>query len=100
MRVDRYNSVEEYTRMASSKGAGVYSSSFGREHKWDDGVSFQQASKYAIEGNKSMASKHSEMLENLIANYQLREEPKKRYVASIVGSRVSVPDYLANAPRC
>jgi hypothetical protein len=40
------------------------------------------------------------MVDKLVDEFVIKDEIKQRYIPSMTGSRVSVPDYLAGSPRC
>jgi hypothetical protein len=102
MRLERYYGVENYASLVEDKisKSSRYDGDYGYGNAWDSGVSFSKALQLAKEGDPSLVSQTSDTVDKLVNEFQMREEPKNRYLNAVAGSRVSVPEYLGGSPLC
>lgn len=95
MRVERYNSVESYSRLVET--AKDYQD-MCPDLSWYGGISFNESLDKARVGDTSVVSDYQRKVDNLIDAMQNASEPRKIYENSVCGTRVSVPDYLGGNP--
>jgi hypothetical protein len=104
MRIDRYSTVDEYIAKAEAiKARGSkwdynpYSGT-SKGHSWDAGIGFEEACRRGREGDPSLVIQYTSEVDKLVNEFLVKDKPRRRYNPSMVGSRVSVPDYLAGSP--
>lgn len=120
MKIERFDSVESYSRLALAKSlnknnrninrANNYGYSFNSHNsnpyfcksqgkEWDNGLSFQEAVSRGEKGDPGLVSSYIKDVDRLVNEFNFRDDFKNKYVSSVAGSRVSIPDYLFGSPR-
>jgi hypothetical protein len=105
MRVERWYGVENYAKAVeaqdwSRSSYGPRKGDYYGGGSWDDNVGWEKAMEFTKFGDPKLVSKASETVDRLVENFQITQIPRKQYISSIAGSRVSVPEYLAGSPFC
>ena len=102
MRVDRYDSLSQYTDAVETQRWN-FTGDYGHGSKrseWDAGVGYREAIRRTREGDPSLVGQYADKVDRMVSEFKMHDEQRAAYVPSVAGSRVVVPEYLGGSPMC